>query len=327
MSKISKKLINRNAFNEKLIHRYFFERIYLGKDKKSFVPESLKQSISKLNLVVPEHTEIYENYRADFTLFFKDSDKPCPVEIKWKSSEFNKENQVRELKKHNGFLVSFDEPTSKDLPYVKINYNDFRDWLIERIETLFEESISTKVQTTSGSKTWVVTLRGKKTHENFFKMKKECGNNLNFWAFKHDQKAMKNILYLERGDEMIFLFIKTSGNERSAMIPNSNEDINLNEAYFTKIVEPYYMVLDGPQCTFFEKPAPVNKRKFPHFFDFNRIENFEFKSPVSLSRKKMSSELKKQIAESNNHGGVLAPISKPDAENLKGQIRSQRNLL
>lgn len=326
MSKISRKLINRNAFNEKLIHRYFFERIYLGKDKKSFIPEGSKLSISKLNLVVPEHTEIYENYRADFTLFFKDSD-PCPVEIKWKSSEFNKENQVRELKNHNGFLVSFDEPTSPDLPYVKINYDDFRDWLIERIETLFEESISTKVQTTSGSKTWVVTLRGKKTHENFFKMKKERGNNLNFWAFKHDQKAMKNILYLEKGDEMIFLLIKTSGNERSAMIPNSNEDINLNQAYFTKIVEPYYMVLGGDQSTFFEKLAPVNKRKFPHFFDFNRIENFEFKSPVSLSRKKMTSELKKQIAESNNHGGVLAPISKPDAENLKGQIRSQRNLL
>jgi len=60
-----RKTINRNAFNEKLIHRYFFERIYLEKDiRKNLVPSFLKNKISTLNLVVPEHTQIYTNYRV-----------------------------------------------------------------------------------------------------------------------------------------------------------------------------------------------------------------------------------------------------------------------
>ena len=319
-----RKTINRNAFNEKLIHRYFFERIYLEKDiRKDLVPSFLKSKISGLNLVVPEHTQIYTNYRADFTLYFKDDNNPYPVEIKWKSSEFNKQNQINALTNHNGYLASFDKPLSQTLPYITIDPIDFQNWLIERIETLWEESLSTKVATKTGSKTWVVTLRGDGARDNFNKMKLSCGKSTNFWAFKNELKAMRNILYLEKGDEMIFLFIKTSGNERSGMIPTSNADIDLYESYFTKIEDPYYMVLDGPQSHFFENQPLINKRIWPHFFDFKRTEDFIFSTPVKLSRKKMSSELKAKIADSSNHGGVLMEISKVDSSNLKGQIRIQ----
>ncbi len=321
-----RKTINRNAFNEKLIHRYFFERIYLEKDiRKNLVPSFLKSKISKLNLVVPEHTQIYTNYRADFTLYFKNDNNPYPVEIKWKSSEFNKQNQINALTNHKGFLASFDKPASQTLPYIIIDPIDFQNWLIERIETLWEESLSTKVATKTGSKTWVVTLRGDAARDNFNKMKQSCGKSTNFWAFKNELKAMRNILYLEKGDEMIFLFIKTSGNERSGMIPASNVDIDLYEAYFAKIEDPYYMVLDGPQSTIFEKNQvkPIQERIWPHFFDFKITEDFIFNIPVKLSRKKMSKDLKAKIADSSNHGGVLMEISKVDSSNLKGQIRFQ----
>ena len=173
----------------------------------------------------------------------------------------------------------------------------------------------------------MVTLRGDGARENFNKMKKFCGKGSYFWAFKNDVKAMKNILNLEKGDEMIFLFIKTSGNERSGMIPNSSADINLNEAYVTKIEDPYYMVLDGNQSVFFENQPQINKRIWPHFFDFKINEHFIFKTPVKLSRKKMSNELKIKIADSANHGGVLMELSKVDSNDLKGQIRIQHKLI
>ncbi len=48
------KKINRNAFNEKLIHRYLFERYYFGdlQQRKKLLPERLHKY--KINLIVPE---------------------------------------------------------------------------------------------------------------------------------------------------------------------------------------------------------------------------------------------------------------------------------
>jgi hypothetical protein len=320
---MAKKTINRNAFNEKLIHRYFFERIYLDVDiRKTLVPDFLKNKISKLNLVVPEHTQEYNGYRSDFTLYFKNDDSPYPVEIKWKSSDFNKKNQIDALVKHNGYLVAFDEPSDPKIPHVCLDKQDFQAWLIERVETLWEEALSAKVKTKIGSKVWVVALRGDSARINFARMLKRSGSKTNFWAFKNDLKAMGNILHLEQGDEMIFLFIKTRGNERSGMIPNSNNTLELNEVFITKIDDPYYMVLDGEQSAFFEKdpPPPINQRIWPHFFNFKILESFKFNS-IELSRRKMSNDLKAKIADSSNHGGVLMEISKMDSSYLKGQIR------
>ena len=321
---MAKKTININAFNEKLIHRYFFERIYLDKEiRKTLVPEILKSKITKLNLVVPEHIQEYDGYRSDFTLYFNDDDKPYPVEIKWKASDFKKQNQIDALVANNGYLVSFDKPSSSKVPHVSIDSTDFNNWLIERIDTLWEEALSTQVETKIGNKTWVVTLRGSDALSNFSKMKKSQGKGINFWAFKNNLKAMRNILHLEKGDEIIFLFIKTSGKEGSKMIAKSNNDFELNQAYFTKIADPYYMVLEGEQSVFFEgiPSPPINERIWPHFFDFKRTEDFIFNIPIPISRKKMSAELKQKIADSSNHGGVLMELSKVDASYLKGQIR------
>jgi hypothetical protein len=322
-----RKTINRNAFNEKLIHRYFFERIYLNKEvRKDLVPSLLKTKISNLHLVVPEDDTLYSKYRADFTLYFKNDKKSYPVEIKWKSSELNKQNQIDELIKHNGYLVSFDKSTAKGLESIEIEPSDFQQWMTYRIDTLIEESLSTKVISKFGSKSWVVALRGDDAKLNFNKMKTFSKNKTKFWAFKNDLTAMSNILSLEKGDEMIFLFIKTSGREGSKMIGTSNNDMRLYEAYFTRIEDPYYMVLNGPQSTIFERNQvkPIQERIWPHFFDFIINEAFQFESPAILSRKIMSKELKQKIADSSNHGGVLMEINKVDLENLKGQIRTQR---
>ena len=57
------KKINRNAFNEKLIHRYLFETYYLDKKERiNLVPKRLQSKMSGLNLVVPEDVKSFDDY-------------------------------------------------------------------------------------------------------------------------------------------------------------------------------------------------------------------------------------------------------------------------
>ena len=65
------KKINRNAFNEKLIHRYLFERYYFGssQQRKKLLPERLHKY--QINLIVPEGSKTQERYRADLDIFSK----------------------------------------------------------------------------------------------------------------------------------------------------------------------------------------------------------------------------------------------------------------
>ena len=64
------KKINRNAFNEKLIHRYLFERYYFGtsQQRKRLLPERLQKY--QINLIVPEGSKIDAGYRVDLEIFF-----------------------------------------------------------------------------------------------------------------------------------------------------------------------------------------------------------------------------------------------------------------
>ena len=101
------KKINRNAFNEKLIHRYLSETYYLDKKERiNLVPKRLQSKMSGLNLVVPEDVKSFDDYRADFSLYFKGDSNFYPVEVKWKSSDLKKSNQLQALANNNGFLVS-----------------------------------------------------------------------------------------------------------------------------------------------------------------------------------------------------------------------------
>jgi len=319
-----KKTINRNAFNEKLIHRYYFETLYLDRDKrKELLPEFLKKKVTKLNLIVPEDTKYDKNYRADFTLYFKDDEEGYPVEIKWHSEELNKKNQLDYLNEHKGFLVSFDNPKNLTIPHVAIDNIHFKRWLVKKVDILWDDSISSKVIQKTGEKTWIVVLRGQGALENFHKMKIECKNKTNFWAFKNEKYAVENLLNLEIGDEMLFLFVKSVHPEGSALIPDSENKLELLEIYFTKIELPYYMVLEGNRSTFFEQrdDLPINKRIWPHFFDFKITDSYIPTVNKYLERKKFSKELRHKIADSSNRGGILMPISSVDAMDLKGQIR------
>lgn len=204
-----------------------------------------------------------------------------------------------------------------------LNKADFEKWLITRIDTLWEEALSTKVSTKVGNKTWVVALRGTGAVKNFEKMLAITAKSGEFWAFKNDMAAMENILHLEQGDEMIFTFFKALGkNEGSKMKLDSRENIELHRAYITSISDPYYMVLNSDRSSFFEsKHLPINKRIWPHFFDFSLENQFDFGTGKILSRAEMSKSLRDQLTKSANHGGVLMELNQVDAKYLKGQLR------
>ena len=322
------KKINRNAFAEKMIHRYLLETYYLDKkERKNLVPKRLQSKMSDLNLVVPEDSKSFDGYRADFSLYFKGDKKFYPVEVKWKSSDLKKSNQLHALANHDGFLVSFDKPIIDGIDYAVINKDHFQNWLIRRVELLFEESLSEKVEIKQGSGKWIVILRSKHALNNFSKMEGMMGNtSKRFWAFKNSLFVMKNLLNLKKGDEMIFLFIKTTHPEGSAMIPSSNNQFELYKACFSKITEPYYMELEGDKSTFFEgndMPA-ISERKWPHFFNFDIYEEHNFEPSVFVKRSNMEKDLKTRIANSANQGGVVESITDLQLQEIKSIVRTSK---
>ena len=82
VSKDFKKTINRNPFNEKLIHRYYLESLYFFDntiDKSSLIPklENPRIKFNNLALVVPEDARKI-GYRPISLCTLKTTKKKCP---------------------------------------------------------------------------------------------------------------------------------------------------------------------------------------------------------------------------------------------------------
>ena len=86
--------------------------------------------------------------------------------------------------------------------------------------------------------------------DNFHKMRRQQGSRTNFWAFKNTKTTVENMMELQRGDEMIFMFGKGKDGGQ-AIKPETT--LEISEVYYCNVVLPYYMVLKGQQSTFFEK--------------------------------------------------------------------------
>ena len=128
VSKEFKKTINRNPFNEKLIHRYYLESLYFFDntiDKSSLIPklENPRIKFNNLALVVPEDARKI-GYRPDFTLYFKNYQKELtPFGFRFQQFNLNTTPSywliaciVPEGKSRNA-LKSYFEKYSKDKGY------------------------------------------------------------------------------------------------------------------------------------------------------------------------------------------------------------------
>lgn len=322
------KKINRNAFNEKIIHRYLFERYYFGtpNQRRSLLPEKFHKD--EINLIVPEGSKSGSGYRADLTIYFKNQRVGVPVEVKWLLGGFTKQNQINYLKEKNGFLVILGDATEKTvqgIEIVQIKHDDFSDWVAENISRLSRETLVYQAGSKKLSETnqyWVVLLRGNAPELNFTKMLASSSVRP-FWAFKQDRKALKYILDMQKGDKILFLFGNVLG---GAMGYSSDPNVRLkiNRYYLCDIVEPYYMALDENQGLFFEKDKkPINKREWPHFLDFNIKKmypksNYKEKIPLKFGKQ---GEYGIAFAHSCNHGGGTPyPLSRAQFEKLKDYL-------
>lgn len=315
------KKLNRNAFNEKIIHRYLFERLYFGKadELKKLLP--VKYHNYKINLITPEESK--KDYRADLVIYFKEIKEGVPVEVKWNSKSSIGKNQIDFLKENNGIIYSFDSLSSNytNISNITIDYNDFQLWISHNISKLTRESLIYQAKISSASKGhqfWIVYLRGT-AHSNWDRMIKNSKNH--FWAFKQNRKALKNIFDIQKGDYC--LFIKGLASEGMGMSKNPSLKFEYLGWYLTKIKEPYYMALDVKKGTFFEeKELPINERRWPHFMDFDIIESCESKKRINYGKRQ---ELADSFANSaNNGGGTPVPLNNRQWESLIDKLRSQK---
>jgi hypothetical protein len=320
MSQIKK--LNRNSFNEKLIHRYLFERYYFG--NKSLRNSLLPKTYHKLEikLIAPEVNSSTSNYRADLSIYFKQNPKKIPVEVKWSFSELTKQNQIQYLEKNNGFVVSFDKNKNSKLtiPQISINYEDFFQWVSLNVSNLTRESLSYRAnidEINANTQYWLVFLRGT-AHPNFQRMLSQSSNSP-FWAYEQNKTALKNIFDVQKNDLCIYILGKA--NEGMGVSDNPNLPLEINSYYTTKIKEPYYMVLKGKKGTFFEKgDIPINKRRWPHFVDFYITSKFEKK--IILNKR---GEFSKCFAESYNYGhGTPVSLTRRQWDSLQDLLRSTK---
>ncbi len=317
------KELNRNAFNEKLIHRYLIENYYFANKsaRNRLLPEAFHQM--EINLIVPEESnESDKAYRADLSLYFKNSDKRIPVEVKWSASGLTKYNQIKHLKENNGFVASFQSNVEiGDIPSVVIKYEDFKDWVASNISKLIRESITEKTsgESTRINQTWLVFLRGEKAKKNFQKMLRKSPN-APFWAFRQDRTALSNILNIQKGDTCVFLFGK--GLKQGQGYSDAPEkELLIDQVYVGKVTKPYYMVLDNEKGTFFEsdKKLPINQRTWPHFIDFKIQKIFSGKKTITYGKQgKLGSALAKST---NFGGGTPVSLTQSEYEGLMDKLR------
>jgi len=320
------KKINRNAFNEKLIHRYLFERYYFGisSQRKKLLPERLKKN--PINLIVPEDSKSGFGYRADLTIYFKNQLYGTPVEVKWLLSGLSKSNQINYLKQNNGFLVILGDTNKKTfqgIDVVSIDHNDFSDWIAENISRLSRESLLYQAESkklSNKGQYWAVFLKGGddgKAVQNFDRMLESRSRN-SFWAFRQHSKSLPYILDMQKGDKIIFLFASSRG---MAQPKDPGTIVKVYRYYICNIIEPYYMALDDQRGLFFEnkeKKLLIGDRKWPHFMDFEIKKKYSKETELLFGRQGEFSEV---FSNSFNHGGGTPyPLSRAQFEKLKDRL-------
>lgn len=320
------KKINRNAFNEKLIHRYLFERYYFGtsQERRKLLPKRLHKF--QINLIVPEWSKKEAKYRADLEILFKNHDKGIPVEVKWHLIDFKKDNQKNYIKQENGFVVVLGETdikTFEGIDVVTIDHDDFGDWIADNISRLSRESLIYQAESknfSSKSQYWVVFLKGGKNGpavQNFKRMISTKPNHP-FWAFRQNPKALPYILDMQKGDKIIFIFGKAGNSMAMPLSPKT--EVVIYRYYICNIVEPYYMALDDQRGIFFEdqKKPGINNRKWPHFVDFEIKKKSKKDTEILFGKQ---GEYAEAFSSSFNHGGGTPyPISRAQFEKLKDKL-------
>lgn len=322
-----KKTLNRNPFNEKLIHRYYIESLYFNAGmKKSLLPPRL-QKLDVL-LIVPEDSSQTNTsgYRPDFSIYFKGIEKAYPVEVKWTTKEFNKDHQVDFIEKNEGFLVALKNNSDTTVDSIIIDVEDFQLWLAKNIYNLSFDSLSSKDVLDSSNQSWLVCSRGTSI-ENFLRMMNSTKKS--FWAFQNKPKILERMFQLSKNDSMLFIFFKSPEDKGMSLMINpkkkNERDLIIKGWVKVTIKEPYYLCLEGEQSQFFEKlsngdSTKISERKWVNFFDF-RIEESSFDIEYDTTSLGWDSAL---VESYNTGGGTLVPIDNSLSNKLFSELLTSK---
>lgn len=310
------KKLNRNAFNEKILHRYIFEKYYFSqKDiRNNLLPKRFHKK--DINLIVPEENT-KNNYRADLSIYFKGEDTSVPVEIKWRGKDFKKENQIRYITKNKGFVIGFGHLKNPDFDYIGIDPEDFKKWVSLNISKLVGECLSQKVELSNSKQYWIVYLFGNAfmNFDRMFSMYKRTP----FWAFRQNKKALKDMFNIQRGDKILFVF---GMSDNRAMQDDPKKNLCIKKWCECTVKEPYYMNLSKETGNFFEEKEdlPVNKRRWPHFINFSIDSISDLGEFENMGKRgKYSTIFAKSV---NYGGGVPVQINRSEYEELLDRLNT-----
>lgn len=324
---MARKRINRNPFNEKLLHRYLLAIFYgiHGSDRASInklLPDRFHHST--INLVVPEAHLPKRGYRPDLTLFFRGHREGVPVEVKWLTKAIPT-HQLAYLRSKNGILVSLDVPESTyaGVHCSQIDWNHFRDWFSRSSLRLLRDTFNPDG---AGGTGWVVVLRGTAARKNFNRMLTHKNRDA-FWAFKNNPTSIKSVLELSKDDQILFLFVSTQGmgeknwhEGNKLMLKAQKRELNILDWYIGHVTEPYYMDLSAGTGNFFELGRPaINDRRWPHFVRFSIAARRGLESALAFTRGALASPL----AISANHGGIPVRLNPGQWDEIVSWLRAR----
>jgi hypothetical protein len=321
---VSRKKVNRNPFNEKLIHRYLLEVFYgiHGSDRaviNNLIPPLFRHST--INLVVPEPHLPKQGYRPDLTLFFRGHKGGVPLEIKWSANRIP-EHQLHYLRKNKGILITLDTPDKRyGVSCFQIDWRHFQDWFSRSSLRLLRDAFNPEKAQSVG---WIVVLRGIAAANNFKRMLAVKHRDA-FWAFKNNPKSIRSVLELSDGDQLLFLFVSSQGTghgvsyEGNKLMPNAkNKEIVILDWYIGEINEPYYMDLRS-SGNFFESGKPaISDRRWPHFVGFSIVSKNKSRTATKMRR----GELAEPFATSANHGGIPVRLNPVLWEELISRLKA-----
>lgn len=335
---IHQKKINRNAFNEKLLHRFLFEAYY-GINSEPTLAKTLmppKHRWADLNLVVPEDAKAGHGFRPDLVLHFRDG-SVVPIEVKWKieGNTGLRVNQGAALTIANGAYASLTpDLTSHDgIPHIPIPQEPFRTWLKQNVGLLTDDMLSSKgLMTDAATQHWLVALRGQAPIENWNAMLASTQGLNPFWAFRNDRRGVADVMRIRRGDVIHMLFVQTPGHRMAV-----SNDLGVSRkipflvagSLELEVSTPYFIPPAGqrPYDVFQPDAQSYCEMKWPHYIDFAKQTAEEVRPQKKPTRYGAIGDLGDEFVAAfvhscNTGGGMPSAMSPTTAEMLAGKLRT-----
>lgn len=351
---MAERTLSHTVFDEKLIHRYLFERFYEPSDRKLYqkcLPKSMWSK--RVNVMIPEAGGTGKGARPDLELYFTDDIGATPVEVKWDIEEsVNRLNQLEYIHNNDGFYASFTDLNEsfvsglkigkfygsdkqrieltqqhidmlRDVEKVTLDEKDFIGWLSINYERLFHHQI--RQLSSLRPHHWLVVLKNwsddaNPARINWRKMREspKSQKSTGFWAFrqKSDGIAFSNCMNMRKGDIVLFAWVRAG----TTAIRNDPSSIrSIEKAFSCELTADYFVDMNREYEGIFEdKNKNLNNSEWPHYIKYKFQRNTKSDSEPILYTPK--GHLSTNFAKSFNRGTPI-PITQIDYESIVGTVR------